>query len=235
MDHGEAIQMMAAERYLLQELTPDQRDAFEQHVFECQECALDLRAGAAFLGEAKKQLPEIASQQVSPDASQNVRSKPGPGRKSWSFFLQPAFAFPAFALMLAVIAYQNVSTIPSLRNSANEPRILQSNPIHAGTRGDAHTAVTANRSQGLSLSIELPQSSEYSSYVFELDDSNGKQLFAQSVSASTLDTSDGKLVTLVIPGAGLKSTSYLLTIFGITSQNNRVQIDRRILDVQLQN
>ena len=49
MDHGEALQMMAAERYLLDELTPEERDAFELHMFGCHECALDLRAGAAFM------------------------------------------------------------------------------------------------------------------------------------------------------------------------------------------
>lgn len=236
MDHGEATQMMAAERYLMDELTPEQRDAFEQHVFECQECALDLRAGAAFISEAKNQLPELTAAQAPPSTPVQInRQKPPSGKKRSFFLWQPAFALPAFALMLAVITFQNVATIPSLRKSATEPRILQSNVIHAGTRGNSHTAIMADRSQGLSLSIELPQTSDYSSYSFELYDANGKSLWTQSVSGSNSDTMDGKLVTLVIPGAGLQSTSYSLAVVGVTSQNSRVEIDRRILDVQLQN
>jgi anti-sigma factor RsiW len=235
MDHGEALQMMAAERYLLNELSPEQKDAFEEHVFECQECALDLRAGAAFINEAKNQLPGIASQHAPSATAETGHLQRRGNKKRWFFLWQPAFAVPVFAAMLAVIAYQNFSIIPSLRRSATEPRILQSNAIHAGTRGDAHTAVVADRSQGLSLSIELPQSSVYSSFSFELHDANGKQLWTQSLSASTLDVPSGRVVTLVIPGSGLKSTSYSLAIFGVTSQNNRIQIDRRILDVQLQN
>ena len=35
MDHSEAVQLMATERYLLGELSPDQREAFEEHFFEC--------------------------------------------------------------------------------------------------------------------------------------------------------------------------------------------------------
>jgi hypothetical protein len=235
MDHGEAIKMMSAERYLLDELTPEQREAFEQHLFECQVCALDLRAGAAFINEAKNQLPELAAQAPSSTPAQTNRQKPQSGKKRSFSLWQPAFALPAFAVMLAVIAFQNVSTIPALRKSAAEPRILQSNAIHAGTRGNTHTAVVADRSQGLSLSIELPQTSAYSSYSFELYGANGKSLWTQSLSGSNSDTMDGKLVTLVIPGAGLQSASYSLSVVGVTSQNSRVEIDRRILDVQLLN
>jgi len=61
MDHSEAVREMAAERYLLDELEPEAREAFEEHVFDCPECALDLRAaragrecaGAAHHGQAK--------------------------------------------------------------------------------------------------------------------------------------------------------------------------------------
>ena len=60
MDHNEATKQMAAERYLLDELTPELRDAFEEHAFDCPECSVDLRAGATFIGAAKVELPKIA-------------------------------------------------------------------------------------------------------------------------------------------------------------------------------
>ena len=229
MDHNEAKQNMAAERYLLDELTPEERDAFEQHVFDCPDCAFDLRAGSAFITEARAQLPELVSQSPMTVAKPN----PLPPRKSrWSLWLQPAFAVPVFAVLLALVAYQNLSVIPGLKRAAVEPRIVHSTAIHIGTRGSAHTAVTADRTEGLALSIELPQTSGYSSYVFALYDSRGKQVWTRTVSASGPDAADDSIVSLVIPGSGLLEDSYSLQVSGVTPQNERVEIDRRALDVQ---
>jgi hypothetical protein len=232
MDHGEAIQMMTAERYLLNELTADERDSFEQHLFGCQECALDLRAGAAFMSEAKTQLAKLDTKPAASTTSAlPAHSRPQRKNPLWSWILQPAFAVPAFAVMLGVIAYQNFSAIPSLRRAATEPRILYSNPIHLGTRGSVHTTVQANRSDGLALSMELPQSETYSSYAFQLFDPNGKQFWTRTLSRSN-PAEDGGFVSLVIPGSGLLPGSYTLAISGVTPQNERVEIDRRVLDVQ---
>ncbi len=54
MEHQQATQLMAVEKYLLQELGPEVRDQFEEHFFDCQECATDLGATAAFMEAAKK-------------------------------------------------------------------------------------------------------------------------------------------------------------------------------------
>jgi hypothetical protein len=48
MDHEKSISTHAAEGYLLGELTPPERDAFEEHFFECDECGQTVRDGAAF-------------------------------------------------------------------------------------------------------------------------------------------------------------------------------------------
>jgi anti-sigma factor RsiW len=36
MKHEEAVQQLAIERYLLDELTPELREQFEEHLFDCQ-------------------------------------------------------------------------------------------------------------------------------------------------------------------------------------------------------
>ena len=61
MDHNEALQQMATERYLLNEMPPELRESFEEHMFDCYECAMDVRAAAAFAEEATVQLPQILS------------------------------------------------------------------------------------------------------------------------------------------------------------------------------
>ena len=56
MTHQEAVETLAAERYLLNELSAADREAFEAHYFSCEECAADLRSTAAMLQGAKEGL-----------------------------------------------------------------------------------------------------------------------------------------------------------------------------------
>ncbi len=166
---------MAAERYLLDELTPEEREAFEEHLFDCPDCALDLRAGAAFVDEAKRQLPELRTDQ--PEAAQPGVAKAEKKRRGWNLWLSPAFAVPAFAALLVVIGYQNLVTYPALRLAESEPRIVQWVPLHGATRGGAHLPVAADPKHGIALGVELPQAGEAGfspSYSMELVDPHGK-------------------------------------------------------------
>ena len=229
MDHNEAIKEMAAERYLLNELTPELRDDFEEHAFGCPECALDLRAGSTFINIAKGELPELVA--ASPAPSQAEPARPIKKTFDWHSWLRPAFAVPAFAALLALVSYQNLSTIPSLRKAASEPSVLPSTAFHAGTRGSAHTPVEADRTHGAALSIELPQDSGYASYAFALYDPQGKELWTTSVTAAQAGSAGDGTVSLVIPGAGLVQGSHTLAISGIDAKGARTEIDRRILDL----
>ena len=80
MDHSEAVNQMAAERYMLGELPPDVRDAFEEHLFDCPECAFDIRAGVAFMDEATLQLPGLTAVQTEPAAKAPAKKPAAGGR-----------------------------------------------------------------------------------------------------------------------------------------------------------
>jgi anti-sigma factor RsiW len=56
MDHVQAVSTLAAERYLLDEMTDSERDEFEGHFFSCTECADDLRSGAIMVDGARSGL-----------------------------------------------------------------------------------------------------------------------------------------------------------------------------------
>jgi len=222
MNHEEAVQEMATERYLLGELSPERREAFEDHMFDCPECALDVRSGNVFICEAKAQLPQLttqAAQAVEPRA-ERVRDK----KPWWSFLTMPAFAAPVFAALLGVVVFQNVSTIPSLRSTATEPRIIAPSSLHADTRGGESTLVQADRRQGAAVLIDLPQG--YSSYEVALNDPQGKRVWSRTVSAPEAGT-----LTLSIPGMGLKEGSYTLNLAGVSPQGARTELGRRVLDV----
>ncbi len=53
MDHNEALRLHAVEKYVLGELPPSLRDEFEEHFFECQECALDVNEAAEFVDNVR--------------------------------------------------------------------------------------------------------------------------------------------------------------------------------------
>ncbi len=241
MDHSEARQQMLTEKYLLNELPPDVRDAFEEHVFDCPECAMDLRAAVAFVDEAKAQLPELTAQLphgAEVDPKPQTGSGNGAARKRGLFdwlrplFASPAFAAPVFATLLAIVGYQNLVTYPALREASTEPRLLSSVALHVGARGGEPTVVEASRKQGVLLQIEVPEQAAYATYAVDLYDPKGKLAWTRKFSASATPAQDGTL-SVEIPGAGLQQGSYSLAISGVSAAGQSTEIARRGFDVHL--
>src|SRR5580704_4460790 len=112
MNHEEAARLSLVEKYLLEELPPDLRDQFEEHYFDCHECAADLRATAVFLDTAKDELKNFPAE----------RPAAAPIKKPWFWVWSPAFVVPALAACLLVIAYQNFVIFPHFRNALAEMR-----------------------------------------------------------------------------------------------------------------
>jgi hypothetical protein len=234
MDHNEAVEQMIAERYLLDELTPDAREVFEEHLFDCPKCALDLRAGAAFVQEAKAQLPELTSAAPAPvpPRSHGFRAK----REWWLSWLQPAFAAPAFATLLLVLGYQNLVTFPALRAAASQPRLLAWAPLHGATRGGAPMTVTADRKNGVALPVDLPPQPSvgaYASYSFDLYDPQGKLAWTGQAAAPASDAGNGQQLSLAIPGSMLSNGTYAIAVSGIAAHGERTAIDRYAFDLRL--
>lgn len=232
MDHSEAVDQMATERYLLDELTPELREAFEEHVFDCPECALDLRATAAFVNEIKVQLPELTME----SAKESAAVKPNPvvekrERFSWwkPIFANPMIAGPAFAVLLLVVGYQNLVTYPALRAEVSEPRIVQMIPLRAATRGGALKAIDASHKRDLGFVIDLPQDTVYPSYAVELYDAQGKSVWSKGVMEAA--SGDGTL-SLAIPGSGLQTGAYDLRVSGVSAAGERAEVVRYELQIQ---
>ena len=132
MDHNEAIRLRAAVKYVLGELSPVQRDAYEEHYFDCAECAFDLKAAAAFVDTTREVLRQEKMNSFAKD--------PVPAGGGWLRWFQPVTAIPAFAALLLIIAYQNAVTIPRAREAATQnPGQLFTSSFSlqmANTRGD---------------------------------------------------------------------------------------------------
>ncbi len=234
MNHSEAIKQMAAERYLLDELTPETREEFEEHVFDCPECALDLRAGTVFVTEAKVQLPALAATAAAKTKAPKTVGKPS----FWSVLWRPAFAAPAFAALLMVVLYQNLVTFPSLRDTATQPRIVPLAALHWATRGTSHLSLSADRTHGVALPVDLsaePGVAPAASYAFELRDPQGKTAWTGTISAPTQETDREQPFSLVIPGKMLQNGSYSLKVTSVSSQGERTPIEQYKFDIVVSN
>jgi hypothetical protein len=231
MDHNQAVEEMAAERYLLNELSREAREAFEEHIFCCPECALDLRAAAAFVDEAKVQLPALRSPVAAPPSS--GADKGSVKRDRWLSWLRPGFVVPAFAALLLVVGYQNLVTLPALRSEANQPRLLPITPVHGATRGGAGIAITADRARGVAFPIDLsplPGSASFMSYSADLSNPQGKRVWTGSIAAASADEGSQRLL-MEIPAAILSNGAYTVTLSGVGPHGERTPIDRYLFDV----
>ncbi len=158
MNHREALERSAVEKYLLNEMPEPERDEFEEHFFDCAECAADLKTTAAFLDGAKKELR--LRRAAEPDAAAGPASEAPPRRlpktpkKPWFDFLwRPAFAAPAFALLLGVLVYQNVVVFP--RSGEGAPR--ETSPGEASSREASRGGIPTGAGSSVASGADGPE------------------------------------------------------------------------------
>ncbi len=222
MDHTESIRLMAAEKYLLGELTPEQREQFEEHFFDCPECALDVRAGAALVEHSKVVLAEPVA--VSP-ARTPVAAKVG--RWAW---LRPAFVVPVLAVLLVVVGYQNLVTYPQLKQLASSPQILPWASINVSTRGTSTTEISTRPGEGFHLLVNIPPDSHFASYTFDLSSPSGRLEWSRTTPAAASDEAR----SIYVPGASQEQGIYTLAVRGNTTANGNSDLGRYSIDVQIQ-
>jgi hypothetical protein len=214
MDHQDALRRGAAEHYLLNEMPQPEREEFETHFFECQECAADLRATAAFLDGAKMELRRSSAARPARAAAK----KPQTAKQPWFEFLwRPAVAAPAFALLLLVMAYQNVVILPRFAGASAQlknPEILTSlSLIGANSRGGAVPAAAIAQGQPLLLSLDIPTAERFSSYVCVLVAPSGAVVWSLPVSADQAKDT----VAIRVPAGVLGPGNYRLLVQGLAN------------------
>jgi hypothetical protein len=215
MNHQEATQQGAVEKYLLDELAPPERDEFEEHFFDCPECAEDLRMTAAFLDTAARELERFTPERPAPERPAPERPAPkraGPSR--FAFLFRPAFAAPAFATLLLVIAYQNGVVYPRLAAelaASRTPEILASVSLIGGnSRGTAIPSVTLPRNQPLLLTLDIPTAERFTSYTCVLMAPSGAVVGRVPVSAEQAKDT----VSIRVPLGQWRSGEYRLIVQG---------------------
>src|SRR5258708_341071 len=221
MDHGEAIQQEGTEWYLVEELDPDVKDQFEEPLFDCQDCAIDLRAAAMFVEQSKIALGESQAAPV---------RLPAAVRPSWlASLFRPALAVPVLAMLLAVVGYQSLVTVPHLTAQLSEPQVGPYAALNISTRGAGKTQVTVTPGQGFNLLVTIPPDMSFSDYILELRNPAGQLKWSRKLPASSPDDTR----SIFIPGAGLEQGTYVLTVNGVTATGQSTNLGDREIELQV--
>ena len=212
MDHKEVVQLKAAEKYVLSELTPELREQFEEHYFDCPECAADLQALAKFASASRQIFEE--------DAAKAPSQKRNAPRREWFAWLRPAIAVPAIAALAAAVIFQAAVTIPQLKEQAATEKTAQvyesSYRVQGITRGENVSKISVRPKESFALDFDFTPSQSFPHYSGTLLDPSGQSVLGFNVNG----TEANKELHLVIPGDKVQPGSYRLVISGENATPN---------------
>ncbi|MGB2635840.1 MAG: zf-HC2 domain-containing protein [Candidatus Acidiferrum sp.] len=222
MDHTEVVRLQAVEKYMLGELSPELRDQFEEHYFDCPTCAADVTALHTFMATSRTILKEEAVTQLAPRERQTER-------QGWFHWLRPAVALPAMAALAAVIVFQAVVTIPGLKQRAASQSVAQvyesSFRVQGATRGEGSSKVTVSPNQSFALDFDFTPQQSFRSYKGMLIDPSGNTILTFGVPGSAAN----KELHLAVPGDKIHPGNYELVFIG---ENENPNSDQKANEVQ---
>src|SRR5262249_48763642 len=141
---------------------------------------------------------------------------------------------PVMALLLVVVSYQNLVTLPALKSAAavvQTPQLL--NPVYltVGRSRGVEEAVTVQHGQPLPLTLDISAESHFTSLLCELKSPTGEIQGSLSIPTGTADA-----VTVLMPIRQRTSGVYKLVIYGVSGDAGaqREELEHRDLNLQFQ-
>jgi len=201
MDHESAVTSHAVERYLLADMPAEERDAFEDHYFLCDQCAADVRATSMFIENAKVLLREPEG------AAPPGRREPEPakqGWRQWLAWLQPQPALAGLAAILVVVAGYEATMIGKLRQPSLTPVAV----AHGESRG---AAPAFGVGQPVALILSLEQTVTGPDLNAEIRSESGALIRSLTAKAPPPDAG----LNLYMPSPGLAPGRYAVVIGGV--------------------
>jgi len=217
MEHHHIAEQHLVEQYLLNELPAERVDEFEEHLFDCQACAADVKATAAFMAVARQELAK-------PEARVVSIAEPS---SRWRDLFSWKQAVPMYALAAAllVMLYQNVVVYPKLRTEVatlEAPEVLAQVSLVGGNSrggGDVPSATVGER-QSVELLVDVPTQDRFSGYTCLLYSPGGELISTIQLSAQqTKDT-----VHIRVPAVKRADGMYSLLVRGNDSTSAAVDL-----------
>ena len=189
MEHAEAVETMAAERYLLDEMTPEDRDAFEEHFFGCSVCAADLVDTARVRAAIATGAPEAAQL---------------PRRATW----MPWIAAAAATVIIAGYPFaQNVALRQQIALTRQPHAVDSVSLLDTGSRG-GEVAAAHSGSTAFTVDFEIPPQPGAEKYVVRLVDAARRIHASYSVAAAAA----AETQHLLCPAGSLPAGRYQIEV-----------------------
>jgi hypothetical protein len=174
MNHSDAQALGAVEKYYLGELTAEQHEHFEEHCFECAECATELRT-LYTLRESIRRMPARSEERA---------GRLGSPWLTWTTHPVAARLSLAASLSLAaIVAYQNIRTIPQLSASLETPALIQTLKPGVERRGAA--------TESMEYTVPLRFREGFTAYRIDLRTPDGTIVRSLEASAEQAQASEG--------------------------------------------
>lgn len=198
MEHTDAIGCQAAVRYVAGELSPENRNAFEAHFFDCQECAEEVRWEQIFAANVRA---------ISRDEQEQPR---GAGWleacQAW-FRTRPAFALSLAANAVLALGFGYI-IVTTPRGVGAGPRLMASYFAAPASRAAEQAKEIPAGATMFAVHFPRPDQS-YPTYVYDILDAAGQRESAGFLKAPA--TQDGELF-MEVPVKGLRAGMHTLVI-----------------------
>lgn len=206
MSHDEAIKDGATERYVLDEMTDEERDVFEEHYFDCAVCAEDVKAAIAVRDG-------LAAERVAAVPMVVPFERP---RRSI-----PAWLGAAASLFLGVLTmhFGFVAPLQTQLARVQQPRVLESYDLRS-VRGEKQSAIFDRTAPAL-LNVEIDTSDDAPRYTISIINERGVTRPPLTVSA---EQARHGLVPILIPGGTLNPGRYTIRVDGQSTSMNRFEV-----------
>jgi hypothetical protein len=217
MDHETAIRIQAAERYVLEEFSAEERAEFENHFFECPECADEVRSASILAANARQVLQEERADESS--AWERGRHR----RRFWWPLLASA------ALNLALLAGFGLERLhSSVSQAAVEPQFYHTFGVPAASRGNVKSIPVRAGTPFFGARFDLTPGQYFDSFEYQILDLTGASRSDRWLKAPP---DEGSEMELAVPVSSLKPGEYVLVLRG-RQQSSAIEISRANLSVQ---
>jgi len=215
MDHSEAVRLQAAEKYVLGELPQAIREEYEEHYFDCTECALDLKAAVVFVDTSREVLRSEKEKSV------EIDRVPEPGE--WFSWIKPWVAVPTFAALLLLLGYQSFVTVPRVKEQAASDAaqiLFNSYPLRGvNTAGEDGRTLSIRPEEAFLLNFDFVPTRSFDSYIAQLEDGEGHTLLQLRIAGGNAN----REAHLPIPARMLHPGKYILAFYGDPGASGKIR------------
>ena len=202
MTHQEAIDTLASERYLLDDMSGEDRLAFEEHYFSCDACAGDLRTAAAMLEGARRGFAARASS--APGVPTALRGRTA--ARNW--YRSAALPWAVAATLGCIAVYQSFRVAPPVQPDAS-PVALAPITLRPASRGVEPVVTLDPGSQFVTVALDINDPPQSAELTFSLATSNGRAVASGRAAAPA----PGAPLLLLLPSSTLAAPMhYILSV-----------------------